>query len=117
MTERPYQKLLVWQQAHQFCLFIYRLTNTFPREERYRLIDQMVRSARSVPTNIAEGNGRRSAGDKRNFFQISLASLEEVHYHGLLARDLGYINNDVFLELDEKVRSIGYLLTKLRNAY
>lgn len=117
MKDRPYQKLLVWQQAHALCLDVYRITKTFPSDERFRLIDQMIRAARSVPTNIAEGCTRRTGPDKRNFFQVSLASLEELHYHALLAKDLAFITEETFLSIDQRVQSIGYLLTRLRNAY
>ena len=101
MSKRPYETLLAWQQAHRLCLQIYHLTLSFPSEERFRLADQMVRAARSVGANIAEGNGRRGYGDKRKFFAIALASLDEVHNHCLLARDLLYMTEKKFDELDK----------------
>ena len=114
MSERLYQKLLAWQQAHRLCLFVYNLTKKFPKDEHWRLVDQIARAVGSVPANIAEGNTRRSLKEKRRYFEIALASLEEVHYHGFLAKDLAYISHDDFQKLDQQIQSIGYLLTKLR---
>jgi len=85
-----FRDLEVWQKAHRFVLGIYRLTKAFPDEERYGLISQMRRAAVSVPANIAEGFKRRGWGDKARFYNIAEASLEEVKYYLILAKDLGY---------------------------
>ncbi len=114
MHERPYQRLIVWQEAHRLCLEIYNLVPCFPGHERYCLAQQMRKSAYSVPTNIAEGNTRRTAKDKLNFVTIALASLEELHYQLLLARDLSYITKEKFLELEVQIQKTGYLLTRFR---
>lgn len=117
MYERPYEKLLVWQQAHALCIEIYRLTRKFPKEEQRRLVDQMSRASASVPTNIVEGNGRHSNGDKRRFLNIASASLEELHYQCTLARDLQYCSSEECIQLQSKIRSVSYLLNKLRSAF
>jgi len=84
--ERPYQKLIVWKEAHQLCLHIYKLGAEFPGHEKYRLIDQLCRAAASVPTNIAEGSGKQSKKELFRFYEIAGCSLEETHYHLLLAK-------------------------------
>lgn len=85
-----FQQLEVWQQAHQLVLAIYRLTQSFPPEERYGLISQIRRAVVSVPANIAEGFKRRGQAEKIRFYNIAEASLEETKYYLILARDLGY---------------------------
>lgn len=87
---RSFQELVVWQKAHQFVLDVYRLTRSFPADERFGLTSQLRRAAVSVPANIAEGFPKRSANDKVRFFNIAQGSLEEAHYYLLLAKDLGY---------------------------
>ena len=90
--ERPYEKMVVWREAHVLCLRVYELTKKFPPEERFRLVNQMCKSASSVPTNITEGNAKRSTKEKLHFFEIAEASLEELHYQCRLSLDLNYIN-------------------------
>ena len=82
---RSFRDLVVWQKAHQFVLEIYRLSRSFPDDERFGLTSQLRRAAVSVPANIAEGFPKRSVSDKTRFFNIAQGSLEEVHYYLLLA--------------------------------
>lgn len=116
MHIRPYQKLIVWQEAHKLCLCIYRLTINYPADERFGLTSQMRRSSSSVPTNIAEGNVKKSLKERGHFFEISKASLEELHYQCLLSRDLKYVSQKNFEELDDHVQRVSYILGKLRNS-
>ncbi|MBU2259341.1 four helix bundle protein, partial [Patescibacteria group bacterium] len=103
MFERSYRKLVAWQEAHALCLWIYEITKRFPSEEIYSLTKQIRRSAYSVPTNIAEGNCRRSKKDKAHFFVIALSSLDELHYQCTLALDLHYITNEQFKEAEGQI--------------
>ena len=114
MAERPYQQLVAWQEAHKLCMWIYAITKKLPPNERFRLVNQMCRSAYSAPTNIAEGNARRSKKDKAHFFEIVLSSLEELHYQCLLSRDMGYIANEEFKIAEDKISRTSYLTHKLR---
>src|ERR1700691_3462212 len=68
---KSFRDLLAWQRAIQLSVLIYRLTQVFPREELYGLTSQMRRSAVSVPSNIAEGHGRLSTGEYRQFLGIA----------------------------------------------
>ena len=86
-----WRDLLVWQKAHAATLAIYRLAKSFPADERFRLVDQLCRAAASIPTNIAEGKGRGSTAELRQFLIIARGSIEETRYLILLARDLGYL--------------------------
>jgi four helix bundle protein len=114
MHVRPYEKLIVWQEAHALCLHIYRLTKAFPQQEQYRLVDQMRRSSFSVPTNIAEGSGKTSKRERSRFYEIAACSLEELHYESRLSKDLLYLTETQFLEIDDHIQRTSYLLTNLR---
>lgn len=87
---KNFQGLQVWQEAHQLVLSVYRMSGTFPAEERYGLTSQIRRAAVSVAANIAEGFKRKGKRDKMRFYNLSEASLEEVKYYLVLARDLNY---------------------------
>ncbi len=108
---KRFQDLETWQRAHQLVLAIYRCTAGFPVAERYGLTSQMQRAAVSVPANIAEGFKRRGNADKTRFYNISEASLEEVKYYLILARDLGYLDDIEALMADaETVSKLLYRL-------
>jgi four helix bundle protein len=87
---KTFMDLIVWQKAHQFVLNVYKLTRNFPKEEIYGLTSQLRRSAVSIPANIAEGFKKRGIQDKKRYFNIAQASLEESRYYLILARDLCY---------------------------
>ena len=116
MHIRPYEKLIVWQEAHALCLWIYKLTPKFPKDERFRLVTQMCKSSYSVPTNIAEGSGKKSIKEREHFYEIASCSLEELHYQSRLVRDLGYINDEEFRQADDHIQRVSYLLMRLRKS-
>ena len=116
MSSRPYQKLIVWQEADALCLFTYKTTKSFPTEEKFALVQQMRRSAYGIPMCIVEGNMRKTSKDKKNFFTISLASLEELHYQYSLALRLQYLDKSIFDKADDKIMRISYLLRKLHDS-
>jgi four helix bundle protein len=89
-----WRDLMVWQRAHAAVLEIYRITKSFPADERYRLTDQLCRAASSIPTNMAEGKGRGSLAEFRQFLIIARGSIEETRYLLLLAHDLGYLHSN-----------------------
>lgn len=86
-----FQGLEVWQKAHQLVLAVYRITKTFPADEKFGLVVQMRRAAISIPANIAEGFKRRGQADKVRFYNTSETSLEELKYYFILSKDLEYI--------------------------
>lgn len=116
MHRRPYEKLIVWREAHTLCLLIYTLAKAYPMEERFRLVSQMCKAAYSVPMNIAEGNMRRTHKEKQHFLTIAAASLEELHYQCLLSRDLKFISQQQFEDTDDHIQRISYLLTRLHHS-
>lgn len=82
---------------------MYKLTEKFPRQETYALADQIRRAVVSVPSNIAEGQARKSPGDFRRFLHISLGSLAEVDTQLVLAQEFGYISKEDTMVLDEQI--------------
>jgi four helix bundle protein len=112
-----FQGLDVWQKAHQLVLAVYRVTKTFPADEKYGLVSQMRRAAVSTPANIAEGFKRRGQADKIRFYNTSETSLEELKYYFILSRDLEYITEIEQLMADaETVSRLLYRLIESINS-
>ncbi len=110
---RDFHGLIVWQKSHVLTLKVYQVTRRFPKDERFGLISKLRRSASSVPANLAEGCGRGSEQDFARFVQIAMGSSTEVEYHVLLAKDLGYVSDNDFIELTDSVHEVKRMLTSL----
>jgi four helix bundle protein len=108
-----YKELKVWEKAHLFTLKIYQATTGFPKEEIYGLTSQMRRAAASIPMNIAEGCGRNSNLELANFLQVSLGSSNEMEYQLLLAKELVYLNEPYYSELNILIGEIRAMLLSL----
>jgi four helix bundle protein len=109
-NKRPAQSfrdLVVWQRAHQLVLSIYKMTNSFPKEELYGSTSQVKRSSVSVAANIAEGFKKKGKKDKLRFFNIAQGSLSETEYYLILAKDLEYYETTA---LTERASEVGRLL-------
>jgi len=107
---KSFEELLVWQKAHAFVLDVYRETKNYPKEELYGLTSQFRNSARSVPSNIAEGYKKRGKADKLRFFNYAQGSLEESRYYVILSRDLAYISLDKYNHWIKQIIDISQLL-------
>lgn len=110
---KDFRTLNVWQKSHTLTVSIYLKTKDFPKEELYGIISQLRRASSSIPTNIAEGCGRGSDKDFAKFVQIAIGSASESEYLILLSKELGYINNEDFNDLNEKICEIKRMLTSL----
>ena len=113
---KSFEDLLVWKKAHNIVLNIYNLLEKFPKEEKYRIIDQLVRAVVSIPTNISEGFGRYTSKDYVHFLIIAIGSVSEVKYLVLLSKDLSYITNREFDELKKELDDIVKMLSGLINS-
>ena len=91
-----FKDLVVWQRSHLLTLEIYEVTQCFPKEEIFGLTSQIRRAVSSIPTNIAEGCGRRTNAELANFLNIASGSASEVEYEILLAKEVGYISTEQF---------------------
>jgi len=108
-----YRELRVWQSAHDLVLEVYRCSDRMPVEERFGLTAQLRSSAASIPANLAEGCGRDSPGELARFSGLSLGSANELEYHLLLARDLGYLEPETHAPLAERTDHVKRMLANL----
>ena len=116
---RNYKDLVVWEKAHRLTLAVYKITQVFPKEERFGLTSQVRRASASIAANLAEGCGRRSDGEMARFIQIAMGSGAELSYHFLLANDLGFMKaaeyESLSADLGEVMRMLSALSGRLRN--
>jgi four helix bundle protein len=113
MAAKNYGDLIAWQKAMDLVELIYKATSQFPREEIYGLTNQLRRAAVSVPSNIAEGQGRGSANDFRRFLSISYGSLREVETQILIAKRLHFLTEAQADRVMNLASEVGRLLNGL----
>ncbi len=110
---KNYKELNVWQKSYELCLKIYRITAKFPNEEKYGLTSQIRRSAVSIPSNIAEGYGRKTTVDYIRMLYISYGSVCELETQILLAGDLGFIEKGELGTLKKDIAEVERMLKAL----
>jgi four helix bundle protein len=113
MGRTTYRELIVWQKAMDFVQSVYQATARFPKEELYGLTSQLRRGAVSIPSNIAEGQGRETRGEFRRFLSIAYGSLREVETQIMIAERLHYLTENNCSQLLEAAGEIGRLLNGL----
>jgi len=92
-----------WKSARQLRISVSELARLFPNDEKYRLKDQILRSSRSIPANIAEGYGRYHYQENIQFCRIACGSLYETLEHLMCAKDEGYITAEQFQDLNDQI--------------
>ncbi len=112
---RSHRDLIVWQKAMDLTVEVYRLSESFPQTETYRLVAQVTRAAASVPANIAEGNARVTSRDYAHFLSIAKGSLMETETFLMLAIRLGYLGDDRAAMALTLVVEISKMLTAMRS--
>lgn len=116
MTIKSFEDLEVWQLAIELAVTIYKLTVSFPKDERYGIIDQLRRAVTSISANIAEGFGRYHFKDSVKFLYNARGSLMEVHSHLLLSKKLELIDpryKNEYAQLLLDIRNLGIKLNNL----
>jgi four helix bundle protein len=108
---RDYSDLIAWQKAMDLVEEVYRWSASFPIDERFGLTSQVRRAAVSVPSNIAEGQGRRSPGEFLQCLSVAQGSVREVETQVQIAGRLGYLDADGQHRLVELTQEVGRLLT------
>lgn len=98
-----FEKLEVWQLAKELVIGIYKISKNFPVSEQYGLTSQITRAAISVASNLAEGSSRMSRKDQAHFSQIAYSSLMEVACQLNIAKELGFINEEKYVELHQSI--------------
>jgi len=116
MTVQCYRDLEVWQLAVELVTLVYRSTASFPKEETYGLTNQIRRAAVSVPSNIAEGQGRRSTREFLHHLSIARGSLMEVQTQAEIAKRLLYLKQEPADQVSQLSASVARLLNGLINA-
>jgi len=111
-----FKDLLVWRKAVDLVTEVYRATRDFPREEIYGLTSQLRRSAVSIPSNIAEGQSRRTSREFRQFLGTARGSLAELETQIMIAENLGYLSLEVGKKLKVRVIEVGKMLNGLITA-
>ncbi|CAM3347013.1 Four helix bundle protein [Flavobacterium longum] len=112
-----YTKLNVWIQSRTLVNAVYDLSEQFPKKEMFGLSDQMRRAAVSVPSNIAEGCGRKSIKETLRFLYFSRGSLFEIETQCYLALDRKYIKEQEFKSVFESIQNCKRLLNGFINHY
>ena len=107
---RPHRKLDVWRQSMDFVRCVYKESTSLPKQEMYGLTSQMRRAAVSVPSNLAEGVGRKGPKEFRQFLNIAQGSASELDTQLELAHMLGYLNKDKFEEMTVNLTRISKML-------
>ena len=103
---RSFKELEVYQKACDFRRIIYELSKRFPSDERFRLVDQIIRSTRKCPANIAEGHGRFHYQENIQFCRIARGSLSETQDHLTCAFECDYISQSELENLTQKAQVI-----------
>jgi len=116
MAVSDYRQLIVWQKAMGLVEAVYKMTTHFPKDEIYGLTAQIRRAAVSIPSNIAEGQGRRTTREFLNFLSVAHGSLKEVETQVMIARRLQFIRQEGESELLELTAEIGRLMSGLANS-
>jgi len=110
---RTFRDLLVWQKSMALVTRVYKETGTFPADEKFGLVAQMRRCAVSIPSNIAEGYGRRASGDYLRFLQIAVGSVYELQTQLEIARNLELLRETSYAAIEKDGSEVAKMLVSL----
>lgn len=108
-----FEKLNVWQKSRELAVSIYKITKTFPSEEKFGITSQMRRCAISISSNIAEGTGRHSKKDKARFTEIAYGSCLELLNQAVLSKDLEFLLEEDYVAIRKNMTEILAMLDGL----
>lgn len=111
-----FKELKVWQKAIELVTNTYPRTQAFPKEELYGLTSQIRRCAVSIPSNIAEGCGRKTEKDFSNFLGIALGSAFEFETQLIISKNLSFIQQEDFSVLESEIQHIQNMIIKLQKS-
>lgn len=110
---KSFTDLITWQEGHKLVLDIYKSTKFFPKDEQFGLTNQIRRATVSITSNIAEGFSRSTQADKSHFYTMAYGSLTELQNQLLIARDVKYIDRDVFTRTADRTIALQKLISGL----
>jgi four helix bundle protein len=113
MYIKSYKELIVWQKSIQLVKEIFILTEKFPKSELYGLISQMRRAAISIPSNIAEGYGRKSSKEYAQFYSIAYGSALELETQLIIAKELKFAENQGFDKAEQLLEEVSRMLNSM----
>jgi len=116
MSIKSYKDLETWQKAIELVELVYKETKSFPKEEIYGLSSQMRRAAVSVPSNIAEGQGRDSTNKFLRHLSIAYGSLCELQTQALISYKLNYLGTDAYEQFEDMTARVARLINGLANS-
>ncbi len=120
MYIRSYKDLIVWQKSVQLVKEVFVLTNKFPKSELYGITSQMRRAAISIPSNIAEGYGRKSRKEYSYALSVSYGSALELETQIIITKELQFSKAKYFIKVDqlleEVLRMLNSMTTKMKNS-
>lgn len=121
MSSTDFKKLIVWQKSKDLAVDIYRITSIGKLSKDYSLTDQMRRAAVSIPSNIAEGNDRSTEKELIKYLYISKGSLSELLTQLEIAKEIDYIDEEKYSEIEIKCievsKMLGGLIKSLRKKF
>lgn len=110
-----YREQFIWKRGIQLSVNCYKLTEHFPKSELYGLTSQIRRSAVSVPSNIAEGYGRKTKGEYVQFLHIALGSLRELDTQLIIAKEVGLTDAKLFITVMNEVEEMQKIMVSTLN--
>lgn len=113
MYLKSYKELIVWQKSIQLVKEVFILTNLFPRSELYGIVSQIRRAAISIPSNIAEGYGRKSTREYSQFYSIAYGSALELETQIIIAEDLNFTKKEDFEKVNKLLEEVLKMLNKM----
>jgi four helix bundle protein len=116
MHTYSFEKLEVWQLSRKLIVSVYKLTKSFPPDEKVGMISQMRRASVSVCSNLAEGSGRKTAKDQASFYNTSYSSLMELLNQLIISVDLGWLEAGQLIEIRNEIEILSNKINSLRNS-
>ena len=110
---KSYKELIVWQKSIKLVKEIFILTNKFPKSELYGLISQMRRAAVAIPSNIAEGYGRKSSKEYAQFYSIAYGSALELETQIIISKELSFTLPENFGKVDALLEEVSRMLNSM----
>lgn len=115
MIQHNFKKLIIWQESLELVIETYIMTKKFPKEEKFGLTSQLNRCSVSIPSNIAEGTSKSSTKHFKTYLETSLGSAFEWETQIIIAFKIGYISQEKFKELENKINKIQNMIYNFMN--
>lgn len=111
---RNFKELKIWQKGIEIAIKTYRFTDSFPRDDKYAIVQQMTKASVSIPSNIAEGSSRKSEKDYSRFIEISIGSTFELETQVIIAEKLNKGDQQLLQELKTEITDEQRMLTRFQ---